>query len=84
MMHQTQQLAETFLPNKVAAVSGAVGAATAVTPTEKLTMITGEWLSTHGIGAISFTEIIQVIGAIWVVCLITDRVIVGWKGLFKK
>ena len=77
MMHQTQQFAETFLPNKAAAVSGAVGAATAVTPTDKLTIITGEWLSTHGVGAISFTEIIQVIGRVGVV--LNHRPGNGWR-----
>lgn len=79
-----QQVAESFLQSKSAALTGTAGAAAAVTPTEKLAGITGEWLSTHGLGLISYTEMIQIIGAMWVLCLIADRVLVGLRLVFGK
>lgn len=79
LSNEQQQIAESFLQNKAAAVTGTAGAAAAVTPTDKLATITGQWLSTHGIGLISYTEMIQIIGALWVACLIADRIIVGLR-----
>lgn len=73
MSEQHQQLADSFLASKPAVVTGAAGAAAAVTPTDRMASITGQWLSTHGVGVLSYTEIIQVVGAIWVACLIIDR-----------
>lgn len=81
---QHAHLADSFVASKPAVVSGAAGAVAAVTPTERLATVTGEWLTTHGIGAISYTELIQVIGAVWVLCLIADRVWAGFKMLRRK
>lgn len=83
-LNQGRQIAESFLQSKGAALTGTAGAAAAVTPTEKLATITGQWLSTHGIGVISFTEMIQIIGAVWVLCLLADRFLVGIKLLFRR
>ena len=75
MLHspQSQTLADSFLASKPAVITGAAGAAAAVTPPDRMATITGQWLSTHGIGVLSYTEIIQVVGAVWVACLIIDR-----------
>ena len=81
--HQTQ-ITETFMASKPALVTGAAGAAAAVTPAEQMTAITGQWLSTHGIGVLSYTEIIQVVGAVWVACLLIDRGIALVRQLVSK
>lgn len=73
-----QQLAESFVHNKTALVTGAAGTTVAVTPPERIAgALNGDWLLTNGVGVLSWAEIIQVIGAIWVLCLIVDRAIVG-------
>lgn len=80
-----QQIAETFVQSKPALVTGAMGAGAAVTPTEQLAkVVPGDWLLTNGLGVLSYAEIIQVIGAVWVVCLLIDRVWALGKLLLKK
>jgi len=81
--HQTQ-ITETFMASKPALLTGAAGAAAAVTPADQMTAITGQWLSTHGIGVLSYTEIIQVVGAVWVACLLVDRGIALVRQLVRK
>jgi len=84
MRAHATDLAETFVISKGVAVSGAAGAVAAVTPADKMARITGDWLMVHGIGVLSYAEIIQIIGAAWVTCLIVDRIIAGIKLLIKK
>jgi hypothetical protein len=69
-----QQLAETvqLISNKPVLISGAAGAGTALTPTSTLNSVAGNYLATHGIGLLSYTELMQVAGAVWVCCLIAD------------
>lgn len=80
-----QQLAESFVHNKTALVTGAAGTTVAVTPPDRIAgALNGDWLLTNGVGFLSWAEIIQVIGSVWVACLIVDRVIVGIRLLNSR
>lgn len=82
--HEQHQIVEGFVQNKTALVTGAAGAAAALTPPEQMASVAGNWLQINGIGVLSYAEIISVIGATWVLCLILDRLFVGGRQLMTK
>jgi hypothetical protein len=60
--------AQNLIDSKTAVATGTAGTLAAVAPTESY----GDFLTSHGLFVLSYAEWIQVIGAIWVLCLIVD------------
>jgi hypothetical protein len=75
------EFSQHLVGSKPVMVSGVAASGAAVTPTEYLNAVfapvTGKYLATHGVGVLSFTEIIQIAGAIWVVCLVVGTISKG-------
>lgn len=72
-LHKLQHLNPKF------AVNGSAGVATLV-PTYEF----GQFLNTHGIGVLSWAEIIKIIGAIWVTFLILEATFKYSKKVLQK
>ena len=60
--------------------------AAAVTPTEKLAQVlpSGQWLATHGLGPLTWVEIIQIVGAVGVLIGIVKFGVGAYLAIRKK
>lgn len=80
------QLIQILLEHKVQNGTIVMGAAAAVAPTQQMVQSAGEpinYIATHGIGVLTYIEMIQILGAIGVL-LASLNIVVNWVKSYRK
>lgn len=78
-------LISSILEHKIQNGTIVAGATAAGTPTQTMVQMTGglgTWTSTHGVGALTYIEIFQMIGALGVL-LASLNIIINWIKAFR-